>query len=157
MCLSLGSFRWHTEFRGTETAPGHDEQGPDLQLALQNQLIVYRVTLLGPTKVKPRQIFIMPFTPATALSPNASCFAQLHSPLAGVLELYCVREQIRQHIIATTVWNSQKHICLSENVDLKDQTTTGIQLLDDLRRYKPTGTHSVLRDGSACAARTITI
>ena len=169
LCLPIGSFSWGVEFRdkekpasGTSAAkappaanPGGSGGGtaastttddrPDNQLKHQPNLLIYRVRPKGSAGIDPKSIYIYPYVPAAF--PGSDAFSRLHSPLSGLLRLYVTREQIRQQIWEATLWNCQKHICLSENVDLKDQTTTGIQLLDELRRYKLTGDHANLRDG----------
>ena len=170
LALPIGSFTWHTEFSDAErqrkqrsnipanappdpganpSEPKHAataDDTPDNQLVFQPNLIIYRVRPRGGSGIDPKSIFVYPYVPAAAV-PDGDALARLHSPLAGLLRVYITREQIRQQILEATHWNCQKHICVSENVDLKDQTTTGIQLLDELRRYKLTGAHSQLNDG----------
>lgn len=170
LCLPIGSFAWNVEFRerkpksGAGTASGGGggsaasggpgtstsaasvaDTRPDNQLKHQPNIAIYRVRPKGSSGVDPKEIYVFPYVPAAIT--GADAFSRLNSPLSGLLRLYVTREQIRQQIWEATQWNCQKHICLSENVDLKDQTTTGIQLLDELRRYKLTGDHANLRDG----------
>lgn len=180
--LPPGAFMWSTEFADAErkreaargrapwmrqggagadakaapapTEGGADAEGaPDLQLEFQRGVLVYRVRPKGGCPVDAKKIYIFPWMAPTAYTARANVYQRLHSPLSGLLRLYVMREQVRQQITEATMWNSQKHICLSENVDLKDQTTTGIQLLDELRRYKLTGAHAGVRDGVRMRSR----
>ena len=171
VCLPPGAFTWWTEFADAERkrreasgAAGSggpvsggpvsgEEAGPDLQLEFQRGVLVYRVRPKGGCPVDAKKIYVFPWMAPTAYSARASVFQRMHSPLSGLLRLYVMREQVRQQITEVTMWNSQKHLCLSENVDLKDQTTTGIQLLDELRRYKLTGAHAGMRDGVRMRSR----
>ena len=50
----------------------------------------------------------------------------------------------RRKIEESNEWNSSKHVIVTEQVDLKDQTTSGLQLLDEQRRYQITGKHNNL-------------
>jgi hypothetical protein len=43
--------------------------------------------------------------------------------------------------IRGNLWNSSKHLVFSERIELKDQTISGLQLLDEQRRYHLTGSH----------------
>ena len=155
LCLPIGAFTWTTEFADDERKKGGaqgpaqtpEDNKPDRQLTFQRNMLMYRVRPKGSCPVDAKSIYVFPFVAATAYSGRVGPFGLLHSPLSGLLRLYVMREQVRQQITEVTLWNASKHICLSENVDLKDQTTTGIQLLDELRRYKLTGAHAGVRDG----------
>ena len=66
---------------------------------------------------------------------------RVSSPLAHVLKAYEHLQVTMSAKIARDTWNAHKHVVLTEILDLKDPTPSGIQLLDDLRRYQLTGAH----------------
>ena len=70
-----------------------------------------------------------------------------HSPLAHILNLFMLHERQLCQINESNAWNSNKHIAVTEKIDLKDPTTSGLQLLDELRRYNLSGMHSLLCRG----------
>ena len=71
-----------------------------------------------------------------------------HSPLAHILNLFMLRERQLLQINESNAWNSNKHIAVTEKIDLKDPTTSGLQLLDELRRYNLSGMHSNMSENS---------
>ena len=171
VCMPIGSYSWCTEVRSSKRKRGEVEgnrgnsgnQGqqiaatendgtrsegykPDHQLKYQSGILIYRVQPINGSDIEANSIYVYPYvSPVKYYSPSHS-WLQLQSPMAGLLRLFRIREETRNQVLMAADWNSKKHICMSENVDLKDQTTTGIQLLDELRRYKLTGSHANLRD-----------
>lgn len=67
----------------------------------------------------------------------------LPSPMEKLVELQEMIEFMQERLMNVIDWNSTKHIATSERVEHpKDQTTEGISLLDEFRRYLITGSHS---------------
>lgn len=67
----------------------------------------------------------------------------LPSPLDGLLADYAQLRNFEALARRIDDWNSTKHITTSEKVDApRDQTTDGISLLDDFRRYIMSGQHT---------------
>ena len=66
----------------------------------------------------------------------------LPSPVDHLCSLLAKIQRMELRIDDVLEWNSKKHVTCSERVDLpKDQTTDGISLLDDFRKYALTGDH----------------
>jgi len=67
----------------------------------------------------------------------------LPSPLDNLLATYKRILNLQEKIDKTVEWNSVKHITTSERVDIpKDNTSDGLSLLDEFRRYIVSGQHS---------------
>jgi hypothetical protein len=67
----------------------------------------------------------------------------LPSPLDQLVRTHAVIQDLQANLLDVIQWNSVKHIATSERVDHpKDQTTEGISLLDEFRRYLITGSHT---------------
>lgn len=67
----------------------------------------------------------------------------LPSPLDNLLSTYTRILNLQEKIDKTVEWNSVKHITTSERVDIpKDNTSDGLSLLDEFRRYIVSGQHS---------------
>lgn len=64
----------------------------------------------------------------------------LLSPLNRLLSLYKKKVNLEEVVLLSNQWNTQKHIAVTEKIDIKDQTVSGIQLLDQCRRYALSGT-----------------
>lgn len=67
---------------------------------------------------------------------------EICSPLNGMLQYYSIWKNASIKFEVANEWNSSKHITVTERIDVKDQTTSGIQLLDEQRRYNLTGQHN---------------
>ena len=65
----------------------------------------------------------------------------VYSPLDPVYELYCVYRSCREATMLTAQRQATAQVLVTENVDLKDQTISGLQLLDETRRYAMCGSH----------------
>lgn len=65
----------------------------------------------------------------------------VYSPLDSVFELYRMYHSCRESMISRTQQQGTAQVVLTENVDLKDQTISGLQLLDETRRYAMCGSH----------------
>ena len=67
----------------------------------------------------------------------------LPSPMDGILDECMHLDNFEGLARRIDEWNSTKHITTSEKVDApRDQTTDGISLLDDFRRYIMSGQHT---------------
>lgn len=77
----------------------------------------------------------------------------LPSPLSSLLVQYDRLNQVMQAAVEIERFNSAKHIVLSETIDLKDQTSNGIMLLDEFRRYRLTGYHPGAAQATAMRMR----
>jgi len=94
--------------------------------------------------IAPERVYVMVWQPP--------CLAPYSGPLQYLVQLHATRMRQFETVRASERWNAEKHVAVTEKVDLKDPTTSGIQLLDDLRRYNLTGTHSALSGGVALRA-----
>ena len=66
----------------------------------------------------------------------------LPSPVDHLCSLLAKIQRLEAKLDDVMEWNAKKHVTSSERVDFpKDQTTDGISLLDDFRRYVVTGDH----------------
>jgi len=80
-------------------------------------------------------------------TPVVRAGAELSSPLLGVHRQYVVWQEAMAQLAVTGEWNRVKHLAVTERIEVKDQTTSGIQLLDEQRRCVP----SSLLARAACA------
>jgi hypothetical protein len=65
----------------------------------------------------------------------------VYSPVDSLFELFMLYKNCRQAATESTEQLSRAHIVVTETVDLKDQTISGLQLLDETRRYAMSGLH----------------
>lgn len=69
--------------------------------------------------------------------------AFLPSPMDQLVSTHAIILDLQANLLDVIQWNSVKHIATSERVEHpKDQTTEGISLLDEFRRYLITGSHT---------------
>jgi len=99
---------------------------------------VYEVTLLK-GGVHQRDLHIVNYY-SPIISPN------IKTPMQALLSQYKAVMEMHQTIRASNKWNQEKHIVVTESMDIKDQTTSGLQLLDDMRRYTLSGEHALMGD-----------
>jgi hypothetical protein len=126
--MPLGSFTWSVEVVTQKTKKRKREPVC---------LYRYHVRPLHP-EITPDDVVVFNFQ-----EPIVDNGEILASPLDFLAELQEVIQQMQKKLEAVIEWNSSKHIATSERVDNpKDQTTEGISLLDEFRRYLITGTHS---------------
>jgi hypothetical protein len=59
----------------------------------------------------------------------------LYSPMEGVVRLLEHYISIHESIANSAANNEKANVLVSENIDIKDQTLNGIQMLDDARQY----------------------
>ena len=128
--LPLGSFTWTIE-----QSKDRRDIGP----------LIYKVRCKSGF-VEERDIHVLDFVSPRQL--DSAIDEAAHSPLAHILNLFMIREQQLAQINESNAWNSNKHIAVTEKIDLKDPTTSGLQLLDELRRYNLSGMHSNMSENS---------
>lgn len=125
-CLPLGSFEWTVNFGQRLKKNMREKQG----------LVAYEVQHSIPG-LSEQQIYIFPFEDPVCVQP----VLQLPTPMYGLMMKYRDMLNAVEASIRGNTWNSSKHLVFSERIDLKDQTVSGLQLLDEQRRYHLTGSH----------------
>lgn len=126
-CLPIGTFTWSIERKSKDKkVRGQLESWYNVRAKVEN--------------LKDADIFI--FETHSPISYGFNNSQQLFSPLNGVLSEYIKWKDTQLQFENSNSWNMQKHVAVTERIDLKDQTTSGIQLLDEQRRYNLTGTHN---------------
>jgi hypothetical protein len=132
---ALGTFVW-------EVVP---KQRSDRKRKLREQdhcLVEYKVKVLV-ADIKDEELHIVNWmTPVYTRPERPGLSRELPTPLKFVVAAHRRLEVAMQAAIDKEVWNCQKHVIISETVDLKDPTPSGIQLLDEMRRYTLTGSHA---------------
>lgn len=116
--LPLGSFTWAVE----EAPKGAVE------------VFRYKVTMLV-GNIDDEDVTVLPFFAPTKLA------EPLVSPMKHILEMFLQLQVFLRFKTHVAAHNSRKHLVMTERVDLKDQTTDGIMLLDEFRRYNVIGNH----------------
>lgn len=131
MCLPLGSFEWTVlNKKPDSTYPSRDIAG----------LTWYNVQSRLET-VQNKDIYVFPFEDPVLYRDNGA----LSTPMSGLLQRFREMREAVQRSLQRNEWNMSKHVVVTEQVDVKDQTTSGIQLLDEQRRYYLTGHHNQMR------------
>lgn len=120
-CLPLGSFSWKVR---TNRGPGR-------------AVAEYEVSVRSGS-VKESAVHIFETETPVLMSNDYD----LCSPLMGVHSEYARWKHAEAQVHHSTEWNRSKHVAVTERIDVKDQTTSGIQLLDEQRRYNLTGQHN---------------
>lgn len=120
-CLPLGSFSWKVS---TKRGPGRSVA--EYEISMRS----------GSIKESAVQIFETE-TPVLVSSDYDLC-----SPLIGLHSEYARWKHSEAQVHYSSEWNRSKHVAVTERIDVKDQTTSGIQLLDEQRRYNLTGHHN---------------
>ena len=129
--LPLGTFKWTVE----RTKPSAGYKSKDVA-----GLLWYRVTS-SIDKIEDDDIYVFPFEdPIYYQKQNV-----LITPMRGILQQYRELMASIPKSIISQQWNTSKHVVVTEKCDIKDQTTSGLQLLDEQRRYYLTGHHNQLR------------
>lgn len=125
--LPLGSFTWSVTSTTKETRKRKNEDV---------SLYRYDVRPLHP-ELTEADIYVYNFIEPVLLPTQC-----LPSPVDHLCSLLAKIQRMEQRIDDVMEWNSKKHITSSERVEFpKDQTTDGISLLDDFRKYALTGDH----------------
>ncbi len=127
--MPMGSFTWTTEIIG--------QSGKRKRIDTTNFVCQYRVNVVhGP--IKESEIHIVNWRdPVLYFQQDLGGY----SPIDHLLQKSERVEATFRMLAECNKWNSEKHVAITESVDLKDQTTSGIQLLDEMRRYTLTGQH----------------
>lgn len=126
--LPLGSFVWSIE-AVTKTSKKRSYE--------ESLLYRYKVTCTHPDVIEDN-LHIYPF-----MQPVVDFNSVLPSPLDHLCKLYVNIVQIERKMDDVMKWNATKHITTSERVEIpRDNTTDGISLLDDFRRYVVSGEHT---------------
>lgn len=117
--LPIGTFTWSIEA----------DEGKS------TNILTYKVKiLLGNVKEEEVEIAVL----STPYAPSQNV---LETPIKSLVfhkEAMRFQEKVALDIQS---YNRQKHVVLSESVELKDQTSSGIMLLDEFRRYTMSGYH----------------
>ena len=128
--LPLGTFTWCVR----DGQPSED-------------LLVYDVKYKN-GRVSDESIVVVPYAAATM-----SLDGSTHSPMMHMASMWLAKIHQFEQVQHAEIWNREKHIAVTEKIELKDQTTSGLQLLDDVRRYSLTGRHHSIVNSSSMRAR----
>lgn len=152
--LPLGSFSWSCELPEAARAPTFSSQKPpetyqaphvpgDPSTAAPQPrppkrpragpLLEYRVRMRT-SVCRDEDVVVVPWVPCLVESN-----AVVPSPLSGLLARFLELEKGHELLHKAVRWNAERHLVVTERVDLKDQTSSGIQLLDEFRAYRLTG------------------
>lgn len=127
--MPMGTFTWNVDVIGSHSKRRRFENG--------NSVLKYRVQVLhGP--VSDSELHVLAWRDPI-LYRNRELAR--YSPIEHLLVKFKRLEKTFEMLNEVNRWNAEKHVAITESVDLKDQTTSGIQLLDDMRRYTLTGQH----------------
>ena len=130
----LGTFTWSVEVR--------DGSSHKRKREYNNGLLVYRIKMLV-GNLKPSDLHVVNWmSPMYVAQMYRSVSDTLDTPLKFVLAAHNRVEIATVAAMEREVWNGQKHVIVTEQLDLKDPTPSGIQLLDEMRRYSLTGNHA---------------
>lgn len=121
-CPAIGSFTWDTT-ASTKRGAGN---------------AVYTIHVTH-GDVKDREIHVI-----NHYSPILS--KNMKTPMLSLLRHFIVMREVAAGVYEAAKFNREKHVVISEQIDVKDQTTSGLQLLDDVRRYTLSGDHALMRD-----------
>lgn len=84
--------------------------------------------------VKESDVHVINFSNPVLHNDGKTCY-----PIMALYRLYMQLQDVQKIIQEANLWNKDKHVAITEQFDLKDQTTSGIELLDEVRRYTLTG------------------
>lgn len=134
--LPLGCFAWHVEVVSDATVDAHIERGNGNPEGSKRRRVSdvyrYRVTIMH-GDIDESRVRIIDWMPPRA---GAACV----SPLQGVYENYIFTQQTREMLHNIAMHNCRKHIYFSEQINTQQlNATSGLNLLDDFRRYALTG------------------
>jgi hypothetical protein len=129
--LPLGTFTWFVEMT--------NDDSQILDPVHRHEICSYRVKFTNsPKNLKEENIFIYAYC-----RPNITSKV-CDSPIKQLVQMHIALQTFISQDQRVREWNLQKHLVMSETVNLSDQTTSGIQLLDEVRRYQLTGRHSMM-------------
>lgn len=129
VCLPLGTFAWHVE---NQSIKSRNKPMPEF-----HGLLRYAVQPCDGL-LDASDVYVFPVSDPVMTKSRIPVFC----PLYGVLREYSQMLQAQRKRSESNQWNSSKHVVITEEVNLKDQTTSGLQLLDEQRRYQLTGQHN---------------
>ena len=159
--LPLGSFSWTVESvdsmqlaqrqgplstnyklklnSNTKNDPSDEFSQNKDKTAKRRKMEVYRyVVTMTQSDIQPQDIHILEYVPASPVSRHG---LGVISPVIDLYSRYTLTQKCKEMLRQAAVYNNQRHVLLTEQLDLKEQTTNGIQLLDEFRRYAISGTH----------------
>lgn len=157
--LPLGSFTWAVEpVDSMQFDQRHGSSLSNYKLnsslnndssdeALQNRdrttkrrkTAVYRyVVTMTHSDLREQDIHILEYVPPSPVSRHG---LGVISPVIDLYSRYTLTQKCNEMLGQAASYNNQRHVILTEQLDLKEQTTSGIQLLDEFRRYAISGTH----------------
>ena len=122
-CPAIGTFSWDT------TSVNSKKHGSNA---------MYKINVHA-GEVQEKELRIMNFQ-SPIISKN------MKTPMLSLLRSFVVMTEIAAGIHQSSKWNREKHVVVTESMDIADQTTSGLQLLDDTRKYALTGEHPLKRD-----------
>ena len=149
--LPLGSFSWSCELPEAARAPTFSSQKPPETYQAPHvpgdsapqprppkrpragPLLEYRVRMRT-SVCRDEDVVVVPWVPCLVESN-----AVVPSPLSGLLSRFLELEKGHELLHKAVRWNAERHLVVTERVDLKDQTSSGIQLLNEFRTYSLTG------------------
>ena len=135
--LPLGSYTWEVE-----VCKSHSKKRKYESIS---PVFRYKITVLH-GKMRDDEIFVVNYEEPVLLSDQT----YLQSPCDHLLGLQDNIKTLEELWMKGKLWNADKHIAITEDVNISDQTMSGIQLLDDFRRYRLSG----VAGGSAAMGRT---
>lgn len=138
----LGTFTWSVEVvpsRTNQPSKGADGVGIKRRRFETSCLVRYRVRMnIG--DVKDDEVNIVPWQ-----SPIVVPDMRMPSPMQYLFTQHELYRETVNFVIEKERWNTHKHLVVTEKLDLKDPTPSGMQLLDDVRRYSLTGQHNMMQ------------
>ncbi|NBV32018.1 MAG: hypothetical protein EBR93_05735, partial [Bacteroidetes bacterium] len=149
--VPIGSFAWSVEmddeedeyaFDPTSGKVGETKNGAKTTGQRKRKRKVgmpyYKIHMIN-TEINTDNVHITNFVEPSLLSSN-----DVATPIWAIYERNCMLQEVRQLLRMTTIHNQCKHVMISEEVELKNPNTAGIQLLDEFRRYAISGAHNTL-------------
>ena len=143
--LPLGAFTWRVQAAGAGGGAGGgagargsagSAGGGRKRRGGEEGLFYYEVTPTHPG-VRAEELWVY------SVADAAPAAEAMPSPLDGLLAEWGHVQAFDALARRTDEWNATKHVTTSEKVDApRDQTTDGISLLDDFRRYIMSGQHT---------------
>jgi len=122
-CPAIGTFSWDT------TSVSSKKHGSNA---------IYKINVHA-GDVQEKELRIMNFQ-SPIISKN------MKTPMLSLLRQFVVMTEVAGGIHESSKWNREKHVVVTEKLEITDQTTSGLQLLDDTRKYTLTGEHPLKRD-----------
>lgn len=125
MVMAPGSFSWTVEACG--------KQQKRRKFEVNDKCSRY-VIQVHTTLVKESDIYVVNFCTPVLHHDGQICF-----PIKALYTQFQQLQYVQKIVQEANMWNKDKHVAITEQFDLKDQTTSGIELLDEVRRYTLTG------------------